>query len=194
MCSSDLEKKFDFIICPGNATPALPHKAMHDAVSSCGYTFLWNLLDYPAGIIPVTKVDPSKDALPSDFKPVNGVEVGAYKHYDAVKMAGLPCAIQVVGAGKRLIEEEVLGYMEVTEQALKDAGVVYKHLNIEDYMEDTASATAKLAVSAKTEKASEGGEPTYLEHEKGHGDDAEISPKHEHEIVEREMELLGGSS
>jgi hypothetical protein len=88
----------------------------------------------------------------------------------------------------------VLGYMEVTEQALKDAGVVYEHLNIEDYMEDTSPATAKPAVPAKTEKASEGSEPTYLEHEKGHGDDAEMSPEHEHEVVEREMELLGGSS
>jgi hypothetical protein len=38
------EKDFDFIITPPNATPALPHGAMHDAVSSCGYTFLFNLV------------------------------------------------------------------------------------------------------------------------------------------------------
>lgn len=188
------EKKFDFILCPGNATPALPHGGMHDAVSSCGYTFLWNLLDYPAGIIPVTKVDASKDALPSDFKPANGVEVGAYKHYDAVKMAGLPCAIQVVGAGKRLVEEEVLGYMGITEQALKDDGVVYEHLNIEDYMEDTSPATEKPAAPVETEKVIQS-DPTDAEHEKGHGaDDIEISPEHEHDVVEHEMEMLGGSS
>lgn len=34
----------DFIISPPNATPAVPHDGMHDAVSSCGYTFLFNLV------------------------------------------------------------------------------------------------------------------------------------------------------
>lgn len=38
------EAKMDFIICPVNATPAVPHDGMHDAVSSCGYTFLFNLV------------------------------------------------------------------------------------------------------------------------------------------------------
>ncbi len=38
------EAKLDVLITPPNATPALPHDAMHDAVSSCGYTFLFNLV------------------------------------------------------------------------------------------------------------------------------------------------------
>lgn len=38
------EAKVDFILTPPNATPALPHDAMKDAVSSCGYTFLFNLV------------------------------------------------------------------------------------------------------------------------------------------------------
>ena len=38
------ESKLDFILTPPNATPALPHDAMKDAVSSCGYTFLFNLV------------------------------------------------------------------------------------------------------------------------------------------------------
>ncbi|KIV81473.1 hypothetical protein PV11_03658 [Exophiala sideris] len=122
-------QNFDFILCPGNATPALPHGAMHDAVSSCGYTFLWNLLDYTAGIVPVTKVDPHKDRLNNTFRAANGVERGAYKHYDSVKMAGLPCAVQVVG--RRLTEEKVLGYMKVVEDCLRDAGTVYEHLDVE---------------------------------------------------------------
>ncbi len=36
--------KFDVLLTPPNATPALPHDAMHDAVSSCSYTFLFNLV------------------------------------------------------------------------------------------------------------------------------------------------------
>lgn len=120
------EQSFDFILCPVNATPALPHGAMHDAVSSCGYTFLWNLLDYTAGVVPVTKVDAVLDALTTDWKPSNGVAAGAYKHYDSVAMEGLPCAVQVVG--RRLQEEKVLGYMNVVEEALRTDGVVYEHL------------------------------------------------------------------
>ena len=124
------QQAFDFILCPVNATPALPHGAMHDAVSSCGYTFLWNLLDYTAGVVPVTKVDPVKDALNEGWTPENGVDKGAMKHYDADQMAGLPCAVQVVG--RRLQEEKVLAFMKVLEDALRDEeGVVYEHLEVE---------------------------------------------------------------
>lgn len=117
-------QQYDFILCPANATPALPHKAMHDAVSSCGYTFLWNLLDYSAGVLPVGHVDAVRDALVAPYKTVlkrvgadHSVARGAWQHYDAAKMAGLPTAVQVVG--RRLQEELVLGYMAVVEKALE---------------------------------------------------------------------------
>lgn len=118
-------QQFDFILSPVNATPALPHHSMRDAVSSCGYTFLWNFLDYSAGVIPVSHVDPAKDSLPAPYKKVlkglgsnNAIAKGAWMHYDAVKMAGLPTAIQVVG--RRWQEEKVLGCMAVVEQALEE--------------------------------------------------------------------------
>ena len=38
--------EMDILITPPNATPAVPHKGMHDAVSSCGYTFLFNLVGH----------------------------------------------------------------------------------------------------------------------------------------------------
>jgi fatty acid amide hydrolase len=126
---NDEDQKFDFILCPVNATPALPHGAMHDAVSSCGYTFIWNLLDYTAGVLPVTKVDAAADALKVGWRLSNGVAKGAYKHYDSVAMKGLPCAVQVVG--RRLQEEQVLAYMKVVEDALKADGVVYEPLDID---------------------------------------------------------------
>ncbi|KAL4801974.1 amidase signature domain-containing protein [Aspergillus unguis] len=117
-------QQYDFILCPVNATPALPHKAMKDAVSSCGYTFLWNLLDYTAGVLPVSHVDPKKDALAAPYRTVlrqlgtdGALARGAWKHYDAVKMAGLPTAVQVVG--RRWQEEKVLGYMAAVEGALE---------------------------------------------------------------------------
>ncbi|KAF1955102.1 amidase signature enzyme [Byssothecium circinans] len=125
------EAKMDVMITPPNATPAVPHDGMHDAVSSCGYTFLFNLLDYSSGIIPVTHVDSVKDQLPAsfDFKKLNGVAKGAYKHYDAEKMAGLPVGVQVVG--RRLEEEKVLAVMERIEDALDRNGGRYQLLEVE---------------------------------------------------------------
>ncbi|KAL1305684.1 hypothetical protein AAFC00_007277 [Neodothiora populina] len=122
--------EMDAIICPPNATPAVPHDGMKYAVSSCGYTLLWNLLDYTCGIIPVTHVDPVQDGLPLGFKlnRLNGVAQGAYKYYDAPKMAGLPVAVQVVG--RRLEEENVLAIMGRVEKALEEKGERYDLLQV----------------------------------------------------------------
>jgi len=125
------EAKLDFMITPPNATPAVPHDGMKDAVSSCGYTFLFNLLDYACGIIPVTHVDRALDQLDLsvNVKKMNGVAKGAYKHYNADEMHGLPVAVQVVG--QRLQEEKVLAVMERIEEALEKQGGKYEPLEIE---------------------------------------------------------------
>lgn len=124
------EGEMDVILTPPNATPAVPHEGMKDAVSSCGYTFLFNLLDYTCGIIPVTHVDAEKDALPLGFRlnRLNGVARGAYRYYDASKMQGLPVAVQVVG--RRLEEEKVLAIMERIEEALEAKGEKYQLLEV----------------------------------------------------------------
>lgn len=76
--------------------------------------------------MPVTKVDPVQDILPADFKvsKLNGVARGAYMHYDAVKMAGLPVGLQVVG--RRLEEEKVLTIMSRILKMLEDDGKPYE--------------------------------------------------------------------
>lgn len=133
------DNKLDFILAPPNATPAVPHGGMHHAVSSCGYTFLFNLvstfsviyahlalwltspkIDYTAGVIPVTHVDKKKDQLPRDFSigKLNGIAKGAYKLYSAEDMHGLPVGVQVIG--RRLEEEKVLALMKRVEDALGD--------------------------------------------------------------------------
>jgi hypothetical protein len=82
--------------------------------------------------LPVTKVDAGIDRLPSGFNinKLNGVARGAYKHYDAVKMAGLPVGIQVVG--RRLEEEKVLAIMSRIEAALEATNQKYTLFNILD--------------------------------------------------------------
>ncbi len=123
------ESKIDVLITPPNATPAFPHNGLYESISSCGYTFLFNLLDYSAGILPVIKVDKKLDQLPKDFnfKKLNGVAKGAYMSYDADKMHGLPVGVQVVG--RRLEEEKVIKVMEIIEDSLHKAGVDYPLLN-----------------------------------------------------------------
>jgi len=104
-----------------NATPATPNNGLAHSFGSCGYTFLFNLTDYPAGVIPVTKVDPVEDALPKNFKPRNHVEKGAYKNYNAEKMAGLPVGVQIIG--RKLEEEWTLKGMELVEESLHKIGI-----------------------------------------------------------------------
>ncbi|MCJ1474164.1 hypothetical protein MMC13_002822 [Lambiella insularis] len=125
------EAKIDFMLAPPNAIPAVPHDAMKDAVSSCSYTFLFNLLDYTCGVVPITHVDKALDQLPATFrfKNLNGIAKGAYKHYNANNMHGLPVGVQVVG--QRLQEEKVLAIMTRIEDALDKHGGRYELLAIE---------------------------------------------------------------
>lgn len=48
------EAKLDFLLTPPNATPAVPHNGMKDAVSSCGYTFLFNLVSQSSSAFTVS--------------------------------------------------------------------------------------------------------------------------------------------
>lgn len=68
--------------------------------------------------------------LPRNFNigKLNRVARGAYKHYDAVQMEGLPVAVQVVG--QRLTEERVIAAMERVEASLeRHNGGKYKLLS-----------------------------------------------------------------
>jgi fatty acid amide hydrolase len=46
----------DGVVCPPGATSALPHGGSRDFALGMTYTFVWNLLHFPAGIAPVTTV------------------------------------------------------------------------------------------------------------------------------------------
>jgi len=69
---------------------------------SAGYTLIFNLLDYTAGVLPVTFVNKTIDGLEKDFdqsevyKSYNSVAKTAYSVYNVEKMHGLPLGVQVV--------------------------------------------------------------------------------------------------
>lgn len=120
------EENLDFLLTVPNAMPAIPAGGMKNCtVAMASYVFLFNVLDYTAGVLPVTFVDSIRDALPSNFKraiypTLSTVAKGSYDNYDAGKMHGLPVGVQVVG--KRLEEEKVIAGMKAIEAALKRSG------------------------------------------------------------------------
>lgn len=81
--------------------------------------------------MPVIHVNKALDHLPATFrfKDLNGVAKGAYQHYDADRMHGLPVAVQVVG--QRLQEEKILAIMGMVERALEETGGRYDLLEVE---------------------------------------------------------------
>ena len=86
-------------------------------------------LDYSAGVLPVTHVDSTRDALLAKVKPRNAIEAGQYKMYNAVEMHGLPVGVQIVG--RRLEEEKVLEGMKLIEAYLKVDGKAYTLLEVD---------------------------------------------------------------
>lgn len=111
----------DFLITAPHPSPAVPNNNP-EILTTILYTTLFNLLDYPAGIVPVSRVAADLDA--GDYPSFSGETQIIHDLYDAKKMAGLPTAVQV--AGMRYRDEETLAAMAFTEDALHKAGVFFK--------------------------------------------------------------------
>ncbi|KAI0711176.1 amidase signature enzyme [Cerioporus squamosus] len=119
----------DFVLTVPHALPAVPTdpKASDRAtLVSANYAFLYNVLDYTAGVLPVGYVDRARDSYDPDFREaakyrgMNDVARAVHDLYDAHSMHGMPLAVQVVG--RRFEEEKVLASMKVIEKALWATG------------------------------------------------------------------------
>lgn len=85
-------ERIDALICPPHVVPALGHRESGDFTLSLGAEFRWTLLNFPAGVVPVTRARPD--------------EVGRYTpNRDRVEKkvasidresAGLPVGVQVI--------------------------------------------------------------------------------------------------
>jgi amidase len=87
---------------------------------------VYNLIDSPAGAIPVTLVNPATDQLTDEWIKGPGHGSSMFEHelyfrgnnplYDPIAMKGMPVGVQIVG--RRWEEEKVLALMRVVDDAL----------------------------------------------------------------------------
>ncbi|KAI9296789.1 amidase signature enzyme [Neoconidiobolus thromboides FSU 785] len=122
------ELSLDFIISPVHTHPTHEHEQFSKVVFGTGYSMVANLLNLPAGCIPVTKVIPDKDTIQlNDWlsnKFNNQFELGRlglhamYSQYDAIKMKDIPIGIQVIG--RRYQDLKVVKGMQIVDKCLKE--------------------------------------------------------------------------
>jgi Asp-tRNA(Asn)/Glu-tRNA(Gln) amidotransferase A subunit family amidase len=118
----------DAVIAPVQAVPAIPHGGCDRLAPLACATLLYNIIDSPVGVVPVTRVDPARDALSDDWRaaPGNGSKLledelyGPKGAYDVHAMEGLPVGVQIVGEAWG--EEKVLAVMHVVDAALGPRG------------------------------------------------------------------------
>lgn len=109
-------KNIDALICPSYVTPAAPQGMSHDFTIGFVDLARYNLLDLPAGVVPITRVRPDEIHR-------SGVRDRVEKRAAAIEAesTGLPVGVQVVGRPFR--EDQLLALMRLLEaEARKGEG------------------------------------------------------------------------
>ncbi|KAF8566466.1 hypothetical protein P879_08827 [Paragonimus westermani] len=110
----------DALVCPVMAYPAPPKNVSSKFVTpSMFYSFLFNVLDYPAGTVPVGTVTAEHVKQAMELSKTDDMQNGGRYQREILKLQkdteGLPLAVQVVA--KPFQEEMVLGIMRVIQDA-----------------------------------------------------------------------------
>ena len=102
----------DAVLCPPHATPALPHGASRDFTLGGALAMRFNFLNFPAGVVPVTRVRPDETVRTNPVGRLARRAASVDKASD-----GLPVGVQVVARPYR--EDVVFALMKVIESAVK---------------------------------------------------------------------------
>jgi fatty acid amide hydrolase len=104
--------RLDVLLCPPFATPAMPHGLSKNFTLASSYSILFNATQFPAGVVPVTRVREGEAARRA------GADL---LHRQAAKIdaasVGRPVGVQVVGRPFR--DHEVLAAMIAIESEVK---------------------------------------------------------------------------
>ncbi|KAL4484614.1 hypothetical protein ABPG74_019791 [Tetrahymena malaccensis] len=111
--------EIEAIICPSFGSPALPHSSSVDSTPICLYTYIWNFINLPCGVLPVTRVLKDEQHL----KNSRNKEIPAKRvdFYMSQNTEGLPVNIQVVAPPFK--EETCLNVMKILDDQIQ----FYKH-------------------------------------------------------------------
>jgi len=104
---------FDVVLSPACPLPAFTHGAAADLVTAGPYSILFNVLGYPAGVVPVTRVRPGEE---SERAASRDRVVAAARKVEAGS-AGLPLGVQV--AARPWQEHVALAAMQAIEEGAK---------------------------------------------------------------------------
>ncbi len=101
--------RFDAIVCPPHALPALTHGSAYYLTMASSYAMLYNLLGMPAGVVPMTHVAPDEDSPRKAGRDLVDRTAAAVERGSA----GLPIGVQVVARHWR--EDVALAVMSALE-------------------------------------------------------------------------------
>ncbi|KAF5001087.1 hypothetical protein FGRMN_1281 [Fusarium graminum] len=101
------DNELDVVLAPGAATTSVPH----DTYGVPVYTLMWNVLDFPAGIIPFGTSSKFEDAEPVKAKAAFDPD------YIPEATDGAPCAVQIIAP--RFRDEECLQAMSIVDKAIR---------------------------------------------------------------------------
>uniref|UniRef100_A0A914YCI5 Amidase domain-containing protein n=1 Tax=Panagrolaimus superbus TaxID=310955 RepID=A0A914YCI5_9BILA len=110
------DAKIDLIICPPQVSAAYTHSDAVKLPSTVSYTGLYNMLDYAAGVVPITKVTKEDVKQTEESYPDTDLWYKIVKENNK-NSEGLPIGIQVVGIPS---EENVLRVIREIEAGRKE--------------------------------------------------------------------------
>ncbi|KAH9059366.1 general amidase [Lactarius vividus] len=112
--STSTGRPVDAIISPVAPFPPPPHGQNKNA----GYTMIWNVLDYPACVFPVTKVDPVLDRPKPEHDFLSEEDRKIHELYDSPEtFKNAPVSLQLVGRSQE--DEAVIAMTEIVKAALE---------------------------------------------------------------------------
>mmetsp|Transcript_1480 Transcript_1480/g.2057 ORF Transcript_1480/g.2057 Transcript_1480/m.2057 type:complete len:571 (+) Transcript_1480:90-1802(+) len=121
MTEAFIQEGFDALILPPVACVATPHTTIRDLLFALSYTFLANLLHWPAGVVPVTLV--REDEQKYDIEKIPTIQrdsIAKVLHQSMQSSEGLPVGVQVIT--KRWSDELCLYVMSEIEQGVDFKG------------------------------------------------------------------------
>jgi fatty acid amide hydrolase len=112
-CNEWERRGMDLVLCPVHATPACPHGMSHDFTLGFCYSARYNLLNRPAGSVPVTRVRPEETTRPG-----KGDRLDRRARLIEAASEGLPVGVQIVG--RPFDEHLVLAAMSAIEEIARE--------------------------------------------------------------------------